>query len=203
MRKEKKVKNNKKVGKDVKNNKEAIVEGIRFKFTNFYFKSVKTKSGFTNYQKDIYETHSVFLKFLKLIKHFDKMKVSELKNQRHCHFIDNKKGDEDRCYEVLNQYNKSEKEKIDFYQFGIEGFRVITQKLNENTYELLFLDTHHLIHPDDDYNQRDYQKLSCCIRDLCEKDRESNQRKCCEENKELRKKIKDYEKLLETKTLPV
>ena len=87
---------------------------------------------------------------------------------------------------IRNQ--KEVSEDAEFYQFGIEGLRIITQKI-DNVYDILFLDPHHLIYPSDKYNQKDRDNYNCCMINL--NDRTNNIKN---ELEDLKNKIQKLEK---------
>ena len=179
-------------GSIIKNDK--ILENrIVLRFSNFNLKSVRLKNDeFTNFQKDIYETHKIFSVFLdSFLKHFEKMTIEELRKEKHCHPIEGEK--EKLCYKILSEYDNVKKEGITFFQFGgTKGIRAVSHKLGENVYELLFLDPHHLLYPSNKYNQKDQAKYDCCMIDLNNKSNNIKNKLEEQENKiqELEKEVK-------------
>lgn len=171
---------------------------IHFKLDNINFKSIKSADGFTNYLRDIFEAHSYFvLLFDKFLKHMKDKKIGEIHKENHYHRIDGKK--ERICREIVKKIRnqKEVSEDAEFYQFGIEGLRIITQKI-DNVYDVLFLDPHHLLYSNKNYNQSDYNNYNCCMINL--NDKSNNIKNKLEEQKnkiqELEKKVKILEEKL-------
>lgn len=201
----KKISQTKHTGKIIKN----VVEKneIKLNYLNLNFSSIKIKKdGFTNYCKDIFEIHSLFCVIMtKFLPHFQNMTLEELMKEKHCHCIN---GDKRKlCYEILKKYNpgiNTKLEELSFFQFGIEGLRIISHRIGEKNFDLLFIDCHHLIYGDFKYNDKDYNAYRCCISNLDNrsKDLKNEITKLEEENLKLRERVKEYEYLLEEKTQP-
>lgn len=195
----KKVKENRKLNKSIITNTkssnniktpEPYNGSVHFRLDNISFESIKTNSGFTNYLKDIFEVHNYFvLLFDKFLKHMKNKKVGEIQHKgNHYHRIEGK--NEKICREIVRKIRnqKEVSEDAEFYQFGIEGLRIITQKI-DNVYDILFLDPHHLIYPSDKYNQKDRDNYNCCMINL--NDRTNNIKN---ELQDLKNKIQKLEK---------
>lgn len=149
--------------------KELENENIKIDFSYFLFPSIYLKS-FTNFLRNkdnCLEKLEIF--FHQALPYFSSKNFKELESENvHCHSID----DEGKVYiinKILSMYSEKYPRFIlpsytgfgnEFYQLpGPRGIRAIGVRRG-NTFVILFLDFHHLIYSNPNYNDRDYAKYS-------------------------------------------
>lgn len=175
-----KIKENKKPKKNINEKKKPLEKnsnGIIFDFscpTAFY--SCNIKNQFTNLLKNPKEFVDIRRTiFGEALPHFNKTNINELerdKKNTHTHVIsDSKIGLVEKILTELFRivYNSKEIDKIvnnyisgDIWQIGYKkGLRFIGVR-NDNIFNVLFIDYHHLLEPDKNYNQPDYYKYKYC-----------------------------------------
>ena len=155
-----------------------VVVSFRYSFA---FRSIAV-NGFTNYLKNIeefVEKHNII--FSKIIPNVSTLNIMNLKLNKanHTHPLNNSK--KDLSLKIIKELIKDEKGYTneqadrfidnngfmmnDFWQLSFatsDGIRLIGYFVDNNIFEVLFIDYHHLIEPDIKYNQPDYKNYNYC-----------------------------------------
>lgn len=142
-----------------------IDENVKMDFSYFLFTSIRLKV-FTNFLKDEDEYSEKFKSFYHqtlpyiMDKSFQKLEIEN----GHCHPI-NDEGKVFMINKILEKYKKEYPNfkfpsytdfGNEFYQLpGQNGIRLIGVRRG-NTFTILFIDFHHLIYPNSNYNDLDY-----------------------------------------------
>ena len=143
----------------------------------FCLYSCKVGKGFTSYHKNSGEFLSrMQVLFGEALQHIAQYNFDELcRNERHTHIIDDEEK-LDLIEKILNElidirYSEvSNKDRIlgnymdrnNIWQIGFkQGVRLVGRR-NDNIFNLLFIDYHHLIYSSDKYNNVDYKSFTYC-----------------------------------------
>lgn len=148
---------------------------------DFTFYSV-TVDGFTNYTKDadeFIEKHCLI--FSKIIPNISINSIAKLRSDgsNHTHPLSSDKKNlalkiVKELVKVQKGYNSADADRFidnsgfvmyNFWQLSFatsNGIRLIGYFVDNNVFVVLFIDYHHLIEPDKNYNQKNYEKYDYC-----------------------------------------
>lgn len=174
MAKKNRVKLQNNVNKNVKNDiVPASEDSINFNFTyQNWLKCIKYKD-FTNMCKDVEsfanDTVHIFSLLIPYVqKYWEEIRKKGSKKypHEHCHLIVDDKAE--MVKEIVSEIHPNDLsqafDNFNIWQFGVTGGIRLIGILNHHssTYYPLFIDRHHLIYPNDHYNQPDYDTFRFC-----------------------------------------
>lgn len=151
---------------------------IEIKFHQFSFTSIKI-DGFSNFYKNSEEAHKKLSDiFGKIIPTIQGNRFSQIQNDSRYHFHKIDDLGQNKLYKrIIRELTKKEYPNMvpddrddyvnqyffdseNIYQIGVQGVDCtrIVGILNDNIFEVIFFDIHHMIYPSKNYNEKDLLK---------------------------------------------